>query len=231
MIEHRTPEWFKIRIGKFTASNFPSLLARPADKNASIAKSALNCIEKAAAQMYFNQYYERPDSDSTRWGIRNESLAIKVFTERIGMQAKNIGYVEHPQITSVGATPDTQIIDLTQPNKLIIAQIKCPYNPQYHKDYINKITDTQSLRKKKSEYYWQMQGEMWVTGADYSYFVSFDPRMNEAEYSLHYVKIYKDNDAITLLEQKVVEAIQLRDKMLDDFKKGLKRPKHLSEYY
>ncbi len=231
MIEHGTPEWYKIRIGKFTASNFPSLLSRPADKNASISKSALNCIEKAAAQLYYDKYFERSDTDSTRWGLRYESRAIQVFSERIGMQNKNIGFVEHPQIKSVGATPDTQIIDLGEPNKLIIAQIKCPYNQQYHRDYINKIIDTLSLRKKKSEYFWQIQGEIWVTGADYSYFVSYDPRLGTSENCLHYVKINRDDEALWLLEETIIKAIELRDAILEDFKFGRKRPKSLSDYY
>ena len=231
MIEHRTPEWYKIRIGKFTASNFPSLLARPADKNASISKSAINCIEKAAAQLYYNEYHERPDSDSTRWGLKYESRAIQVFSERVGMQTKNIGFIEHPQINSVGATPDTQIIDLNQPNKLIIAQIKCPYNPQFHIEYLNKISDTLSLRKKKSEYFWQMQGEMWVTGACHSYFVSYDPRMGASDNCLHYAKIDRDNEALSLLEETINQAIKLRDAILVDFNLGRKRPKPLSDYY
>jgi len=171
MIKHRTKEWYMARIGKFTASNFHSLLARPADKNATISKSALNCIEKAAAQLYFNAYYERPDSDSTCWGLKYENRAIQLFSERIGKEVADIGYIEHPLINSVGATPDARVIDISNPDDLIIAQIKCPYNAQYHKDYLNKILDTQSLKKKKSEYYWQIQGEMWVSGAVHSYFV------------------------------------------------------------
>jgi hypothetical protein len=230
MIAYRTPEWFKIRIGKFTASNFSKLLARPADKNASISKSALSCIEKAAAQLYYNDYHEIPDSDSTLWGIEYESKAIQLFSELTGMQTRDMGYIEHPYLTSVGATPDTQIIDITQPNKLIIAQIKCPYNSQYHRDYRNKISDTQSLKSKKSQYFWQIQGEIWITGAEYSYFISFDPRISNNE-RLHYVKIYRDNDAIARLEDALNQAILLRDRLLDDFRTGRKRPKLLWEYY
>jgi hypothetical protein len=230
MIAQRTPEWYKMRIGKFTASNFSNLLTRPADKNALLSKSALNCIEKAAAQLFYNKFYERPDNDATRWGLKHESKAILIFSERTGMQVKDIGYIEHPHLISVGATPDTQVIDTAQPNKLIIAQIKCPYNSDYHTDYLNKISDTQSLKKKKPEYYWQIQGEIWVTGADHSYFVSFDPRMAGND-CLHYIKINRDNDAIVQLEATINQAIKLRDILLDDFRNGRKLPKPLSEYY
>lgn len=231
MIKHRTKEWYMARIGKFTASNFHSLLARPADKNATISKSALNCIEKAAAQLYFNAYYERPDSDSTCWGLKYENRAIQLFSERIGKEVADIGYIEHPLINSVGATPDARVIDISNPDDLIIAQIKCPYNAQYHKDYLNKILDTQSLKKKKSKYYWQIQGEMWVSGAVHSYFVSYDPRLSNLNDCLHFVEIQRDEESILKVEEAVLQAIQLRDSILEDFRSGRRQPKHLYEYY
>ena len=62
MITQRTPEWYEIRKGKFTASNFYQLLARSADKCSSISKSALNCIEKAAAELYYDECFDNPDN-------------------------------------------------------------------------------------------------------------------------------------------------------------------------
>ena len=231
MIAHRTDEWYRARIGKFTASNFPDLMSKPADKTASISKSALNCIEKAAAQLYYNRYHERPDSDATRWGLNHESRAIQVFSERMNMQTIDIGYIEHPTIDSVGATPDVRIIDPIQPDKLIIAQIKCPYNPGNHKDYRDKICDTDSLKKKKSEYYWQIQGEIWVTNADHSYFVSFDPRLIGRDECLHFVKIYRDENTINQIENVIKNSIEIRNIILQDFREGRRRPKLLSDYY
>lgn len=231
MISHRSHEWYKIRIGKFTASNFPNLVAKPADKNAIISKSAMNCIEKAAAQLFYNRYHERPDSDATRWGINNENRAIQLFSEKTGLKVNEMGFIEHRTIKDVGATPDTQVIDSNNPEKLIIAQIKCPYNGEYHKDYLKKIVDTQSLKNKKSEYYWQIQGEMWVTGAEYSYFVSYDPRVYNEEDKLHFIKVFRDEDSIQRLETVVKHALSFRDSLLEDFKSNKKRPKPLAEYW
>jgi hypothetical protein len=231
MIGHRTNEWYRARIGKFTASNFPDLMSKPADKSAKISKSALNCIEKAAAQLFYNEYHERPDSDSTRWGIRYESKAIEIFSERTNFQTRELGFLEHPVIKAVGATPDTQVIDPIYTEKLIIAQIKCPYNSEIHKEYLQKIFDNTSLLKKKSAIFWQIQGEMWVTNAVHSYFVSFDPRLLGCNDCLHYVKIERDDDAINTLENVIKQSIELRDTILHDFNKGVKKPKPLNDYY
>lgn len=230
MIKHRTTEWYKARIGKFTASNFPDIMTKPADKSASVSKTALNCIEKAAAELFFNSYLEKPDSDSTRWGLIYEETAIKQFSERTKLVTKDCGFMLHPKYPDVGATPDALIEDETFVDKTIIAQIKCPYNSKYHGEYRQKISDGVSLKKSKSDFFWQIQGEIWVTDAIHSYFVSFDPRENSTS-NLHIVKINRDDEAISLLEQKILEAIKLRDQMVDEFRKGVKRPKRLDQYW
>ena len=80
MIKQRTKEWYASRIGKFTASGFSNLMAKPRDKSATWSRSALNYIEKAAAQLYYNDYYSRPNNDATRWGMAHEDSAIKEFS-------------------------------------------------------------------------------------------------------------------------------------------------------
>jgi hypothetical protein len=231
MIEQRTPEWYKMRIGKFTASRLAALVKRPADKNALFSKTALNCIEKAAAELYYDRCYNSPDSDATRWGLYHERDAIRMLSERTGMQTKELGFVTHPKYDEVGATPDVQLIDAANPNAFMIAQIKCPYKPEYHRAYIDKISDMITLKRKNLEYFWQMQGEMWVTGAGHSYFVSFDPRIRKNDACLHIVRIDRDEAAIRQLEEATIRAIALRNDILSAFRKGSRYPKDLSAYY
>lgn len=231
MIAYRTKEWYRSRIGKFTASNFPELMAQPSDKNASISKSALNCIEKAAAQLYFDKYHERPDSEPTRWGINNEKKALEVFSQITGLTTQDIGYMQHPLISSVGATPDARVLDIRNLEDLVIAQVKCPFRRSYHQDYTKSIVDNDSLFKKKSAFYWQMQGEMWVTGAAYNFFISFDPRENDISKQIHFVRIQRDEKAINELSKVIHHSILLRDQLLNDFRSGLKKPRNLADYY
>ncbi len=230
MIKHRTPEWFKARIGKFTASSFSDLMSKPADKTAKISKSAYNCIEKAATQLYFNKYYEKPDSDSTRWGMRYEKKAIESFAERTNLMAEEAGFVLHPNFPDVGATPDAIVKDNLYGSEMIIAQIKCPFNSKIHHDYSVKIHSSASLKKSKSEYYWQMQGEMWVVGAIHSYFISFDPRLISYN-NLHIVKIERDDEDILILEKRIIECIDIRNDILEEFRTGKKRPRSLDSFW
>ncbi len=228
MITQRSQEWYSARIGKFTASGFSNLMAKPRDKYSEWSRSALNYIEKAAAQLYYNDYYVRPDSDSTRWGMRQEPYAIDEFKQQFFYEFMAGGFVTHPEIRDVGATPDLIITD--DEGKKAIAQIKCPYNQENHKKYISKIVDTWTLKKSKSQYFWQVQGEIWVTGSDYGYFVSFDPRVL-GENRLHYARIDRDDEAIEELKNKVIESLTKRDEVLYQFQNGIKQPKGLWEYW
>jgi hypothetical protein len=67
--------------------------------------------------------------------------------------------------------------------------------------------------------YWQIQGEMWVTGAVHSYFISYDPRILGKE-RLHFVKIDRDENAIEQLETIIPQAISVRDMFLKELRKG-----------
>lgn len=226
MIKHRTPEWYKARIGKFTASNFGKIMSNPADKSAQWSKSLLNCIDKAVSQEYYNRYNERPDSESTRWGMRNEVIARREFVKRTLFSSREMGFVLHPTMKGIGATPDAQIIENETSDDLIIAEIKCPFNQSIHQKYISKIFDSSTLKKSKSEYFWQVQGTMWITNAKYCYFISFDPRLSGGN-KLHIAKIDRDEEAIEKLKLRVEEAIKLKEKFISEINQGLRRPKPL----
>ena len=60
---------------------------------------------------------------------------------------------------------------------------------------------------------------MWVTGADHSYFVSFDPRI-DSNTRLHFIKVEKDEVAIEASQKTVIRCIALRDEILEEFKTG-----------
>ena len=64
-----------------------------------------------------------------------------------------------------------------------------------------------------------MQGEIWVTGAVHSYFISFDPRIYGKQ-NLHYVKIERDQKAIDQLESVIPEAIDMRDEFVKQYRAG-----------
>jgi hypothetical protein len=222
IIRQRTAEWYIARLGKFTASNFCALMAKPAVKSTPWSKSAINYIQDLALQLFLNEYTSRPDNDATRWGMRNEEKALQEFSTASGFTIKDPGFLIHPRFPEVGATPDAFVIENNQSEIPVLAQVKCPYGQKNHLHYVRKIQDARTLKKCRSAYHWQVQGEIWVTGASHSYFVSFDPRLF-GRHRLHYVKIERDPLAIDQLERVIPEAIALRDEFLEEYRKRLSR--------
>ena len=219
IIRQRTDEWYSARLGKFTASGFSELMSRPLDKSAVWSKSAIKYIQGLALQLFQNKYSFRQDNDATRWGMRNEDKALQEFKRITGFTLKDPGFLLHHSLPEVGATPDAVVIENNHPENLVLAQVKCPYSQKNHRHYLRKIEDAVSLKKCRSAYHWQIQGEIWVTGAAHSYFVSFDPRLSGAD-RLHFAKIERDQQSIDQLESVIINAITLRNKFLDQYRKG-----------
>jgi YqaJ-like viral recombinase domain len=219
IIRQRTADWYNARLGKFTASNFSELMAKPADKSAKWSKSSINYIQNLALQLFLNNYTSRPDNDATRWGMRNEDKALHEFGSATGFTVKETGFMIHPDFPEAGATPDAIIIENRDSENIILAQVKCPFSQKNHLKYARKILDAKTLKKCRSSIHWQIQGEMWVTGASHSYFVSFDPRLLGNQ-RLHYAKIERDEKAIEMLECVIPEAIELRGEFLEKYRCG-----------
>ena len=228
MIEYRSEQWFQARAGKFTASDFYKVMAKPADKNAVWSKTTLNYIRLKATEKYTSNYAFRPDCQATRWGTDNEPLAIKAFATATGFGIHETGFVCSKELSDVGATPDVIFTDSHGVRAL--AQIKCPFNNSYHSKYREKILDCGTLRKTKSAYFWQMQGEMWVTDTPYSYFVSFDKRYSMDE-RLHYVKISRDDTAICVLKERLIKSIELRDDIIEKYTNGSEDVPSLEKFW
>jgi predicted phage-related endonuclease len=222
IIRQRTAEWYTARLGKFTASHFSELMAKPADRSATWSKSAINYIQNLALQLYLNEYTSRPDNDATRWGVRYEDKALKEFGSVTGFKINESGFLVHPEIPEIGATPDAFIIEDSQSENIILAQVKCPFCQKNHLKYSRKIRDAGSLKKSSCTYHWQIQGEIWVTGASHSYFVSYDPRLL-GSHKLHYAKIERDQQALDHLESVLPEAIVLRNEFLEEYRNGPQR--------
>lgn len=230
MIIQRTPEWYSARLGKFTASSFADLMAKPADKTSKWSKSSLNCIEKKAMELYFGKYNERPDNDATRWGHRHESDALIEFESRTGYKTLDAGFIVHKDLPDVGATPDAYVReDLDNGNPKTI-QVKCPYNSKNHSDYFERMNNFRDLKRIKSQYYYQVQGEIWVSDAEYGYFASFDPRARD-EQKMRFFKVDRDNQVIDLIEEKVKESIELRNEILDDLRTGKRNGRSLLSFW
>ncbi|GAB1397903.1 YqaJ viral recombinase family protein [Saprospiraceae bacterium] len=221
IIEQRTKEWYRKRLGRMTASAFGDLMAKPRYDFRKWSVKATEYIERKAYEVVLDKYiYDAPFSPvAANWGINNEAQALRELKDSTNLEISEIGLVFSFENDQIAATPDAAIWCHDSKDYVCLVQVKCPYNGDYHEKFRTKVFNERDLKRKKSSYYWQMQGEMWVADTDKSYFVSFDPRRDESE-RLHYALVRRNEEDIRALKQKVYEALEERDAIVEDLWSG-----------
>jgi predicted phage-related endonuclease len=134
-------------------------------------------------------------SVSTDWGNRWEPAAIAAYELRTGYDVARPGFLVHPTVPYVGGTPDG-IVELIVEQDLALGgqamalelggvEVKCPEDAGNHL----VVAANQQVPR---EYAPQVQTYLWITGAEWWDFVSFDPRCRVQE--LVTIRVYPDLD-------------------------------------
>lgn len=157
-VEQGSPEWHKVRLGKWTASNFSKLLT-PTLKTSTQTKDFVNGL---VGELLTGEYEEGYKSAAMQRGNDLESEALEFVNFTHGHDFKTYGFCDSEQ--GYGASPDA--LDL---EKKIGLELKCP----------SAKTMVKYLRSGKlpNEYFSQVQGSMLVTGFKTWIFCAYHPLM------------------------------------------------------
>jgi hypothetical protein len=188
-MEQGTSAWHSARCGKFTASRFSDLMARgrsgvSASRGALLATLAIERLTGLATETYQN--------DAMRRGVELESEARRAYEKRKGILVEEVGFIPHPDLPFVGCSPDAMV------GGNGLAEFKAPFNPAKHVDALRTGAHAK-------EYYWQLQGQLMVTGRQWVDAVSYDPRFPEGlQLAIH--RVFRDEKAIAELRVACAEA-------------------------
>lgn len=158
-IKSNTDAWYNARRGRLTASKRAEQIFHGLYWN-ELAKEVSDELAPSWTRKHI-------DSVAMKWGRDNESRALATLELETGLEITDPGLIFHPSLPFVACTPDGVA---EQGPRLISIQIKCPYNPQRHLDNVY------GGGKIKSQYWYQVQWEAWLLGADDIVFASYDPR-------------------------------------------------------
>ncbi|XP_076257147.1 uncharacterized protein LOC143194338 isoform X1 [Rhynchophorus ferrugineus] len=171
--------WFCQRRKRLTASNFGRIYKLLDKTNrANTVKSLLYSTFKGTA--------------ATRYGQDNEDEAIELFELITGKVVAKSGLVIHKDYPFLAASPDGIIFE---ENALV--EVKCPYKARnsilrdaFDKKEIEFATYTNGILnlKREDKYYYQVQGQLHVTGRDHCYFIVWTPQ------DIAFQKIEKDQE-------------------------------------
>jgi len=163
-----TDEWFKVRLGKLTAST-----AQAVASNGKGLETL--CFEKVAEIISGVQEDGYKNADMER-GNEQEKLARSAYEMETGLPVKTVGFIELDE--RVGCSPDGLV------NEDGLVEIKCHNGATLVKLLFSGKIDT--------KYVWQMQFQMYVTGRQWVDYVGF----NENFPNLKIIRVERDEDAI-----------------------------------
>jgi predicted phage-related endonuclease len=159
--EQRSDAWKKARAGRLCGS-------RAADMLATIKSGEAAARRDLRVQLVCERLTGVPQEDTfvnaaMQWGIDCEPLAFAAYEALTGNIAQRSGFCAHTDLL-IGCSLDGHIDDFGG-----ILELKCPKSATHYR-YLKE-------GKAPADYLPQITHNLWVTGAEWCDFVSFDPRM------------------------------------------------------
>lgn len=193
MVEQGSQEWHEQRLGMVTASRFKDVMTNGRGTG-TMGATAYSYMYDLIAEKLTGVVQDAVDNHAVRWGNDNEPQARAMYAYQTGYSVDKVGFIKHPTIEGVGGSPDGLIgVDGG-------VEIKCPKSSRIHFTYMEK-------GGVPKEYFWQVQGLLWITGREWWDFVSFDPRMPD-EFQLFVHRERSDEEAHIDLERRAARFLE-----------------------
>lgn len=149
--DQRTDEWYQIRLGKLTGSDFHTFLG-----NGETKKNKL--LQKAAEKITGKSDEEHFVTEDIQRGIDLEDEAILAYEMTSGNNVDKVGFIEENEF--VGCSPDGLVGDDG------IIEVKCPKQSVFLKQVIDQ--------KIKPEYYTQIQFNLLISGRKWCDYIAYN---------------------------------------------------------
>lgn len=180
-VDQNSEEWYNLRMGKFTASSFSDLFMGKSTQGyqKAINKVVFERLTNELPESFSNEYMER--------GHELEPLAREQYEIETFNTVEDGGFWSIGDY--VGASPDGLV------GHEGLLEIKSPaYNTMINYLLKNELP---------KQYYWQVHGQMYVTGRKWCDFVAYHPKLK-----LLVVRVHRNEDVIEELKNKLSESIK-----------------------
>lgn len=191
--EQGSEEWQQLRCGVVTMSHAKELLA--GGKGKTRQSYILDVVSERLSGKPIDSY----SSLDMQRGQFLEPYALKLIEEANGAPIDRVGFITTDD-GRIGCSPDGLFGEMAG------IEVKCP-NPRQH------------IRNIKSngfdDYIAQVQGNMWITGRQLWYLVSFCPWVKQRPF--YYEVIGIDQKIISKIDESAMSAAQEVDYLVDEF--------------
>lgn len=158
--EQRTPEWFQARVGMFTASRASDMMATIKNGEAAARRNLrVQLVLETLTGVSQENGYQSPDM---AYGTEREPDAFAAYESATGLLASPVGFLAHDTLKA-GCSPDGVVNGFEG-----VLEIKCRRSAN-HLAFLRSKTIPQDAM-------WQVVHALWITGAEWADYVSFDDR-------------------------------------------------------
>ena len=187
LAEQGTDAWKLEKLGHVSAGSVSDILAKGKGGESKMRDSYKWRI---ITERMTGLIQESFSNDSMLWGVETEAEARMTYELIYGVTVDQTGFVKHPTLQWVGASPDGMI----GTDGLI--EIKCPHTK----------THLQTLKSSEAPkvYYSQMQMQMWTMNRQWCDFVSYDPRLPH-NIQFFCKRVDRDDEYISNMEIEVLK--------------------------
>ena len=186
--EQRTPEWFQSRLGRLTGSRAGDMLARIKTGEAAARRDLrlqLVC-ERLTGQMQEDVFVNA----AMQRGCDLEPAAFAAYESLTGHVARRTGFLQHPSLMA-GCSVDGDVDDFAG-----IVELKCPKSTTHYR-YLKLKGGV------PSEHLAQITHNLWVSGAEWCDFLSYDDRFPEGAQT-YLVRVKREDVNIEAYEAEAV---------------------------
>jgi putative phage-type endonuclease len=196
-IEQQSEAWHEIRCGRVTGTRFKALVAKETTDTYKDLLTNIACeiITGKTDETYSNSNMEK--------GIETEPIARMFYEDETGNEVKTAGFITRDEDDEfyewIGISPDGLINDG-------IIEIKCPLM-KTHMGYI-------MWNKLPTEYHYQVQGQLFVTGLKFCDFISYVEDMKP-----FIIRVYPEPEIFTFFEQRLRNVILQVKELINQYQK------------
>lgn len=100
-----------------------------------------------------------------KFGLENEPVAAKLYSELTGNNIYLCGFIINPGIPYLEASPDRKVFDPNSTSQFGLLEIKYPDKDYFQEcPYLKLTNDGTHTLKRTHQYYYQVMGQMALTG-------------------------------------------------------------------
>jgi hypothetical protein len=161
-VAQRSPEWMAARCGRLTGTGAGDMMAT-VKKRGEEAAARRELRVRLAVERFTGMSAE--DTYQTRdmaRGVELEGDALLAYQAATGTLIRRVGFLSHDELL-VGCSPDAIVGDFQG-----VVEAKCPRMGTHYSYLRGGVVPT--------DYRYQLIHALWITGAEWSDFCSFDPR-------------------------------------------------------